>query len=265
MDWGSARLGSLLEKVLDNRGKTPPLADSGIELIETTSLTGGGKSPDYSLVRKHVSQETFHTWFRSGHPRRGDILVATVGANIGSAAMMMEARGCVAQNLVGLRADAAKADSDFLYYFLTWNRTRDKLKRMDIGAAQPSLKVPHLLSVEVPRPPLVVQRRIAGILSAYDELIENSQGRIRLLEAMARALYRECIREVGNSASSTKRILDVDYWTFISANVSPYNGTKRYYATADIEGLAIHGVGIDYMFAEKPSRAQKQPTPAQWQ
>jgi len=36
-----------------------------------------------------------------------------------------------------------------------------------------------------------VQRRIAGILSAYDELIENSQRRIRILEAMARALYRE--------------------------------------------------------------------------
>ena len=40
-------------------------------------------------------------------------------------------------------------------------------------------------------PPLPIQRRIAGILSAYDELIENSQRRIRILEAMARALYRE--------------------------------------------------------------------------
>ena len=40
-------------------------------------------------------------------------------------------------------------------------------------------------------PPLPVQRRIAGILSAYDELIENSQRRIKILEAMARALYRE--------------------------------------------------------------------------
>ena len=44
---------------------------------------------------------------------------------------------------------------------------------------------------EVPCPPLPVQRRIAGILSAYDELMENSQRRIRLLEAMGRALYRE--------------------------------------------------------------------------
>ena len=39
--------------------------------------------------------------------------------------------------------------------------------------------------------PLPVQQRIAGILSAYDELIENNQRRIRILEEMARALYRE--------------------------------------------------------------------------
>ena len=40
-------------------------------------------------------------------------------------------------------------------------------------------------------PPLPVQQHIAGILSAYDELIENSQRRIKVLETMARALYRE--------------------------------------------------------------------------
>jgi len=48
-----------------------------------------------------------------------------------------------------------------------------------------------LRKAEIPFPPLPIQRRIAGILSAYDELIENSQRRIRILEAMARALYRE--------------------------------------------------------------------------
>ena len=40
-------------------------------------------------------------------------------------------------------------------------------------------------------PPLSVQRRIAGILSAYDDLIENNQRRIKILEEMARSLYRE--------------------------------------------------------------------------
>jgi type I restriction enzyme S subunit len=48
-----------------------------------------------------------------------------------------------------------------------------------------------LAKVEVCIPPLPVQRRIAGILSAYDDLIENSQRRIKILEEMACRLYRE--------------------------------------------------------------------------
>jgi type I restriction enzyme S subunit len=48
-----------------------------------------------------------------------------------------------------------------------------------------------LKKAEIPLPPLPTQRRIAGILSAYDELIENSQRRIKILESMARGLYRE--------------------------------------------------------------------------
>jgi type I restriction enzyme S subunit len=59
------------------------------------------------------------------------------------------------------------------------------------GAAQPKLSQANLRLIEVPIPPLPVQHRIASILSAYDELIENNQRRIKILEEMARSLYRE--------------------------------------------------------------------------
>jgi len=49
----------------------------------------------------------------------------------------------------------------------------------------------YLKEEVIPVPSLPLQRRIAGILSAYDELIENNQRRIKILEAMARGLYRE--------------------------------------------------------------------------
>lgn len=55
----------------------------------------------------------------------------------------------------------------------------------------PNLNTAILRSVPVRFPQLRIQQRIAGILSAYDELIENSQRRIKILESMARALYRE--------------------------------------------------------------------------
>ena len=63
--------------------------------------------------------------------------------------------------------------------------------RLGNGAAQPNLLIGDLKRIEVPVPPQPVQRKIADILSAYDELIENNQRRIKLLEEIARSIYRE--------------------------------------------------------------------------
>mgnify|MGYP000921938578 CR=1 FL=1 len=186
------KLGDLLVKIVDNRGKTPPYSGEGdVELIETASLVGNNKFPDYNLVTKYVDQDTFNTWFRSGHPIKDDILIATVGVNIGNVVIMRENRGCIAQNLVGFRPNIKILSPHFLYYFLSWDRTQAYLKKLDIGSAQPSIKVPHLLHVKIPCPVMMIQRKIAAILSAYDDLIENNTRRIKILEEMAQAIYNE--------------------------------------------------------------------------
>ncbi|HRH14997.1 MAG TPA: restriction endonuclease subunit S [Azonexus sp.] len=77
------------------------------------------------------------------------------------------------------------------YYFLTSEHQRWMMNQCSHGATMASLNQGILERIELPLPPLPVQQRIAGILSAYDELIENSQRRIKILESMARALYRE--------------------------------------------------------------------------
>lgn len=59
------------------------------------------------------------------------------------------------------------------------------------AGAVPGVNRNHLHAMDVRVPPLPTQRRIAGILSAYDDLIENCARRIRVLDEMARALYRE--------------------------------------------------------------------------
>ena len=59
------------------------------------------------------------------------------------------------------------------------------------AGAVPGVNRNHLHAMEVRIPGPATQRRIAGILSAYDDLIENCERRIRVLDEMARALYRE--------------------------------------------------------------------------
>ena len=85
----------------------------------------------------------------------------------------------------------SKVEPSFLYYSLRPRKQELLALGATTGVRTPILNKSAFCDLKVKLPPLPVQRRIAGILSAYDELMENSQRRIRILEAMARALYRE--------------------------------------------------------------------------
>jgi type I restriction enzyme S subunit len=234
------RLGEIVVVVIDNRGKTPPWGENEpIELIETASIVGDNKYPDYSLVQKRVSQETHDNWFR-GHPRAKDILIATVGANIGNLAIMRESRGCVAQNLVGLRIDENQADPEYVYYFLIWEPTKIKLKNLDIGAAQPSIKVPHLLDIDISLPPLPQQHYIAGILGELDDKIELNRRMNHTLESMARAVFRQWFVENEDVENWEVGKLG-DLVTLINERVdaTPEKDNEKYIALDDMPSKSI--------------------------
>ncbi|MGZ8982340.1 MAG: restriction endonuclease subunit S [Methylotenera sp.] len=190
-DWQTLPLGKCLDKVVDNRGKTPPLSDvdTPFGLVEINAIVGKNKHPDFSVVRKYVSKETYLTWFRAGHPSDGDVLFSTVGS-IAEIAIVAGGSGCIAQNLVGLRADAKILDPDYLYYFLANPVTQAKLRALDISSVQPSIKVPHLLATEIRLPNLIQQKNVVAILSALDNRIALLHETNATLEALAQAMFK---------------------------------------------------------------------------
>lgn len=115
-------------------------------------------------------------------------LCITIAANIAESAIL-GIEGCFPDSVVGFIADPDKADVRFIKYYMEILKLR--MQNVSHGATQDNLSVDKLLSFDFLVPPIHTQRRIANILSAYDELIENSQRRIKILESMARALYRE--------------------------------------------------------------------------
>ena len=92
---------------------------------------------------------------------------------------------------IRLRFTSPNVYPKFYAYCFRTRLIRQALTAQGGGTNINNLNQDILNALEVPLPPLPIQRRIAGILSAYDELIENSQRRIKILESMARALYRE--------------------------------------------------------------------------
>ena len=123
--------------------------------------------------------------------QRGDIVIARTGATSGYAKMIKKhPKAVFASYLVRLRI---KEEHDWRYVGLIAESDDFKryIKSVIGGAAQPQANAQVLTSFLIPLPPLPIQRKIAAILSAYDDLIENNTRRIRILEEMAQFIYRE--------------------------------------------------------------------------
>ncbi|MBU6207144.1 MAG: restriction endonuclease subunit S, partial [Alphaproteobacteria bacterium] len=90
------------------------------------------------------------------------------------------------------RAKLDKLDQNFLYYLTLTQSVRAPAEKSMSGATgRQRADINAIRQIEIPLPLLATQRRIAQILSAYDDLIENNTRRIAILEEMARRLFED--------------------------------------------------------------------------
>ncbi len=124
--------------------------------------------------------------------RQGDTLLATVRPNLRAFWFAREpARNTVASTGFAVLRATAGLDERYLYYLISDQGFTDYLAANVKGAAYPAVDVETIRRAEVSIASMETQRKIAAILSAYDDLVENNLRRIEVLEEMARNLYRE--------------------------------------------------------------------------
>ena len=157
-------------------------------MLRTTNVRDG--YVDVGNVR-YVTEETYTRWTRRLIPKKGDIIL-TREAPLGDVGKIRtNDRVFLGQRLYHFRPDPTKLDADFLLYSLLSNDLQSQIKGFGSGSTVEHMRLEDIPALEFNVPSLPVQRRIAGTLATYDDLIENSQRRIKILESMARALYRE--------------------------------------------------------------------------
>lgn len=118
------------------------------------------------------------------HP--GDIIISARGT-VGEVAQIGKT-AAFNQSCYGLRATDGYS-SDYLYYMLKYQVRY--LRSVANGAVFDTIVVKTFDRMKASVPDLPTQARIADILSAYDDLIENNNHRITLLEKAAQELYKE--------------------------------------------------------------------------
>jgi type I restriction enzyme, S subunit len=125
---------------------------------------------------------------------RGDLLVAmTEQAEglLGSSAIVPEGGRYLHNQRLGLIQNFKDVDKRFLYYLFNSQPVRQQIRASCSGVKVRHTSPSRIYEVKVDIPPLPTQRKIAAILSTYDDLIKNNLRRIKILEEMAQNLYRE--------------------------------------------------------------------------
>jgi type I restriction enzyme S subunit len=187
-NWPSITIEEVCDRLIDYRGKTPKKTDAGIRLITAKVVKSGRILDDRA---EFISEAEYERWMTRGIPERGDVLLTTE-APLGEVAILRtDGKIALAQRIILLRAKSGILDGRYLLYAIQTPLMQGRLSARASGTTVIGIKNSELRKVELPVPPLHIQQRIAFILSAYDDLIENNRRRIQLLEQAARLLYNE--------------------------------------------------------------------------
>ncbi|WP_159783673.1 restriction endonuclease subunit S [Sodalinema gerasimenkoae] len=182
-------LDDLCEFIVDCEHKTAPVQDEGYPSIRTPNI-GKGRLILNGVNR--VSKQTYIEWTKRAIPEAGDLILARE-APVGNVAIVPDnLKVCLGQRTVLIRPSKEKVHSLYLTYFLLSDEMQHRLLCRSNGSTVRHLNMKDIRGLEVPElPPLSTQKRIAEILSNYDDLIENNDRRIALLEEAVHRLYRE--------------------------------------------------------------------------
>ena len=144
-----------------------------------------------------------------GVPKENDLLITTRGT-IGIPYLYKRTdRFYFADgNLTWIKDFNSNLYSKFLYYWFQSYEGRKKFEALAKGTAQKAVPISGIKTLEIELPSLKSQKRIADILSAYDDLIENNQKQIKLLEEAAQRLYKEWFVDLRFPGHENTKIVD---------------------------------------------------------
>ncbi len=177
-NWPPVRLGEICQIYSGYAFRSQDLGDSGIPVIKIANIQNKRVSPKCAdHLPENLCVQKLNRYFLEPD----DTLVAMTGAgSVGKIGKMprVEGKYLVNQRVGIIRPDKSRCDSTFVYCALSQDCYERKLYGLGLGAGQPNVSAKQIGDLEIPFPPLAIQRRIANMLRDYDELIENSQRRI---------------------------------------------------------------------------------------
>ena len=256
MSYATVKLGEYIDILSGFAFKSKDFTDTGIPVIKIKNVQPPYVTlEDLSYVPDDIAEKSQKFLLQYN-----DVLIALTGSHINQMASVVGRIARVKYSLPSLlnqrvgkitSKNNALCDIDFVYHYLSQNKVKIQLACEAGGAAnQANISPSDVKNLEIPFPCIEIQRRIADILSAYDNLIENNQKQIKLLEEAAQRLYKEWFVDLRFPDYETTPVVEgvPEGWTVQAlsqiADVVMGQSPKSEYYNQDGEGLPFHqGVG----------------------
>jgi len=193
-NWINRKIGDLPVALIDGdrSSKYPKRSEfqpSGIPFLNGASLESGRLNLQHI---NYISQQKFDQ-IHKGRTQPLDLLMTTRGNGVGNVALFQGPYriGLINAQMLIIRPDNKFIDPRFLLYLFCSDNFQSSVNNYASGSAQPQLPIRDLREISISLPPLPTQKKIASVLSTYDDLIENNERRIKILEEMAQSIYQE--------------------------------------------------------------------------
>ena len=248
MSWKEIKLGDAFSVKHGFAFKSEYFADEGSHLV----LTPGNFQEEGGFRLRPGKDRAYVGDLPEGYIlMEGDIIVAMTEQGpglLGSSAIIPEGNRYLHNQRLGLvqSLDDSILNKRFVYYLFNTRGVRGQISGSASGTKVRHTSPERIYRVRVKIPDSECQTRIASILSAYDDLIENNRQRIALLEQAARELYREWFVRLRFPGYEHVKVIDgvPEGWTTKAlgeiANITMGQSPKSTFYNEDGNGLPFH-------------------------
>ena len=249
MSWEKVKLIDCCVSIADGDHQPPPKSETGIPFVTIANIVNNQFDFTNSMFVPNYYYEKLDSKRKA---QKGDILYSVVGS-FGIPVFIKDNKPFVFQRHIAILRPNGNIDARFLYYTMLSRDFYMKADAAAIGAAQRTVSLTALRNIEITVPPIETQRRIADIVSAYDDLIENNRKQIKLLEEAAQRLYKEWFVDLRFPGHEYTKIVDgvPEGWEFFrfsdkvkimsggtpkTDNSNYYGGKIPFYTPKDSDG-----------------------------
>ena len=189
VEWEVQEIESVINNLIDYRGKSPPKYSSGVPLLTAKNIRKGYID---SEPREFIEEDKFDSWMVRGIPTVGDVFFTTE-APLGNVALVPDYKFAIGQRVIALCPDVDKLNSVYLLYVLQGEIVKKQLFLDSTGSTVSGVKQSTFRKILILSPPLPEQQKIASILSSMDSYIEEKQRKLQQTQSLKKSLMQDLL------------------------------------------------------------------------